>query len=432
VTIGELFVKLGFKVEGAGDFKKVAADLKDNAAAAGKLAIGIDAIMAGFTGMMYLAMQAGTTLQKFHLTTGLSTDELQRWRFAAAGASVAANELDDAVKQIQMAGMKASATGEGVGAWYLLGIDPRQNPFTILRQLNQENHSVDQTRVAAARYIAEQAGFGANIFQMLRGDLNLNTPAGSLVSPDDAKRLYEMNGEWNQMKLRIEAAGERFAVVFKPAFEDFIGVLSRLLEKTGGFFDFLNSGSAKATEMNDNINTLAKTFGMFAIALSAVALAAKGVALSMNLIGAATGPVGAAILAIMTVIGLSTDFSNLPEEKDDAHKGGMSMDEVREEATKTPSKQPSSRAARYMREKYGQIDRLNDAPPSSMRDWIRLSRESGAFSLNRTAPAATTVQQTNTFNINGAQSPEATGLAVGSHIQRMLRDASNNVPAAAY
>ena len=306
MTIGELFVKLGFKIDGAEDFKKVAQDLKDSAATAGKLALGVDAMTAAFMGMLGLAMSAGQGLEKFRLATGLSTTDLQQWQFAAAKAGVSGQELEEAVKRLQMVTPKIlMGGGEGMAAWTLLGLNPTENPFVTLAKLSKELGSFDDKRVAAARYLVSQIGMGDNMFQMLRRGLGAGLPSSLTVTPEEIKRLDQMKGSWNAISFEIGKAGERFSAMFKPGLDLVLGLMDRLLNKIGEFTTWLNSGTPEAERWKTSLNYIGLALVGLSGALSAFAIFAKVGSMAFGALNVAAAPFLFTMRALAAASGLA-------------------------------------------------------------------------------------------------------------------------------
>ena len=354
MTIGELFVKLGFKIDGAEDFKKVAQDLKDSAATAGKLALGVDAITAGFTGMMGWAMTAGNALGKFALTTGLSTTELQQWQFAAAKAGVSSQELEETVKRLQMVAPKVlMGGGEGMAAWTLLGLNPTDNPFVMLAKMNGALQSFDNKRVAAARYLAGQIGISDNFFQFLRRTLDLNLGRNFVTSPEEIEKLSRMYGQWKAIGFEMAQIKNKGGVIFQPWLETVVGDLAGVNDKLANWINGLNSGGLAAEANKTSINNLALEFTGLAIALTAVAGASKGARVLLVALEAVATPLGAALLAIAAFAGIEL-LNDKPET------GGKSIEF--DKGKKFPKATGPDPADSQI---YG----------ASMRDYIRINKE---------------------------------------------------------
>ena len=421
MTIGELFVRLGFKIEGKEDLKNIEAKLKETALTAGKAAFAVDALMAAFLALLNSAMNSAVGFQKFTLATGLSTDQLKQWQYTAALANVSSQALTETVKAIQMAGVRVSATGEGYGAWALLGIDPRQNPFTILKQLQTELNSLNQQRVAAARYIVTQAGLSEDIFQMLRRPAGPALPGRYILTGADQAALQALNTEWQRMWFLIGSVKDRFSADFAPAARQVVIWLERGINLLSKFIDWLGRGTPAAQAVKVALIALVAGVGALSIALTALATAASIAAGAAALLNLSLAPELATVLglvaAVMAVIGaykaLDEYTSGRLQKKLETMRGDPTFDR---------SKAMFPGAADFMGKL--KFENLGDT-------W----RQMKDFLIRSPAPAgghSTTVSQNIQVKIDGAQSPERTGSAVVDALRHQLNTAALSAEVPSY
>ena len=421
MTVGELFVRLGFANEGKEDLKNIEAKLKETALTAGKAAFAVDALMAAFLALLNSAMNSAVGFQKFALATGLSTDQLKQWQYTAALANVSSQALTETVKAIQMAGVRVSATGEGYGAWALLGIDPRQNPFTILKQLQTELNSLNQQRVAAARYIVTQAGLSEDIFQMLRRPAGPALPGRYILTGADQAALQALNTEWQRMWFLIGSVKDRFSADFAPAARQVVIWLERGINLLSKFIDWLGRGTPAAQAVKVALIALVAGVGALSIALTALATAASIAAGAAALLNLSLAPELATVLglvaAVMAVIGaykaLDEYMSGRQQKKLETMRGGPTFDR---------SKAMFPGAADFMGKL--KFENLGDT-------W----RQMKDFLIRSPAPAgghSTTVSQNIQVKIDGAQSPERTGSAVVDALRHQLNTAALSAEVPSY
>ena len=422
MLIGELFAKLGFKIEGAEDLKKVEESLKRTTMTATKLAIGGDALMAAFIAMMNSALSSSTAFAKFALATGRSTDQLKQWQYTAALANVSAQALTDAVKSIQMAGVRVSATGEGYGAWALLGIDPRQNPFVILKQLQTELNSLNAQRVAAARYIVTQAGLSEDIFQMLRRPANAALPGRYILTGADQAALQALNTEWQRMWFLIGSVKDRFSADFAPAARTVVIWLERAVNLLSKFVDWLGRGTPAAQMVKVGLIALVAGVGALSVALTALATAANLASAAtaalnvsfMPLVGTVAsiaGPIAVAVAALTALIALRKELDQY-----EAKKTGV----------------PGALHKNYG----GGIGEFAAGAVHVYTPWLFEKSEALIDRLTRPKAAAgahsTTVSQNIQVKIDGAQSPERTGAAVVDALRHQLNTAALSAEVPSY
>ncbi len=136
MTIAELFVAIGVKVDGADKVTNVDRRMDDAARSARRMTLGVNAINAAMLLMMDTAARAGQVLQNFAISTGLSTEELQMWQHTAAGAGISVDEVTKSISALQSQRAEfALGNPQAVGAWSLLGVSPLQDPFKVLQDL---------------------------------------------------------------------------------------------------------------------------------------------------------------------------------------------------------------------------------------------------------------------------------------------------------
>jgi hypothetical protein len=299
---------LVFDVEGGDAIPETKADLDDISASAGKAALVLDGVVAAMGLIVRGAVNSAVALQKFAYGTALSGDELRQWQYTAALANVSAGELENGVKSLQLTGAKVALTGQGAGPWLLLGIDPRSNPFDILKRLNVELQSVNANRIAAARLIANEAGISDDLFQALRRN-NLEIDKLQqyyLLTPKNKEDLAKLNEEWQRLEFHLGATSDRFGGVLAPALITVFGWINHLVDKTAQFVNWLQSGSTAATVTKDIIISLAATLTVAAGVLTTVATATKVFSIALGALDITLSPILGTITLIVAALAAAT------------------------------------------------------------------------------------------------------------------------------
>jgi hypothetical protein len=302
VKIAELYAVLGFDIKGASDLKEIEANLSKAAMSSAKLAAGAGVVAAAISGMVYTALSAAVGFQKFNLTTGLSTTELQKWLYQAQLANVSGAELTQTVKNIQMAGVRVSSTGEGYGAWALLGIDPRQNPFRVLEQLGRELRSIDESRRAAARFIVSQAGIYDEILQMSMRPPAPPLPPGYIVNPKELAALQQLNQDWQRTTFLADQLKNKISGDLAPAYDRMLQTVEKGEDLMARFIGWLESGTPAANTMKTALQYLTIGITALAGALTVLAIAQKVGAIAAGLFNIALFPEIAAAVAVAGAI----------------------------------------------------------------------------------------------------------------------------------
>lgn len=418
MKIADFFIALGFDIKGAPDVEKTDQAVQKLEVSSLKLLAVTTALNAAFYAMMKNGVEVGLVLQRFALTTGLSTQELQRNELAAVRGNVAARSMAEALGTIQKARVAiAFGNGEAAAPWMLLGIDPRQDPFKVLEALRQRILSLDP---AIARQKLSEMGFGDDIMFLLKqpgafGGARLDRRL--IVSDEEAKRLASLGAAWKEFLFTVGQVGARFAAQFAEPLAAVLNQLSKALVAVGRFVDWLDRGSAGADAFK------------YAVLGLLVVMGGLNAALGLLIIG----PVGAfvGLLAIMavalgTLVLLIQDFWV-------QCRGGKSAFDWNENLLFTVRN----------------VERLARAIEWCIAQWHKLSglnfggtlafAQGGGFGSialppNLGAPAGGAasgpVTQTNsiTNNINGAGDPHAVGREVGRSTTRQVSDAFAQMP----
>lgn len=214
MTIAELFLKIG--IQGAdttgkalgGVTKKMdeirEASLLTKAAIAG--------VVIGFERLTGFASQAGMDLYKFNTVTGLSTDKLQEWQYAAMRFDVTGEEVSSTIKGIQSAMTSMKLTGNAPSGLGLLaakvGFDTKRidDTFYVLSKVQQ---FVKTAPISLANEVAKSFGLSENMIQMLRvADLAKDKLSKTdVISKDEIGRLVEINKLWKDFWFGLRTIG---------------------------------------------------------------------------------------------------------------------------------------------------------------------------------------------------------------------------------
>jgi hypothetical protein len=212
MTVAELFINLGVKGDGPAQkalvgMKKGLGDISSASLAA---KAGVLAVLYGLERLTQGAAQQGLELQQFANLTGLSTDRLQRWQYAARQAGVSNEEMAASFKGIQTAmgnmqlGLGAPA-GFGVFA-RTVGFDQTKlrDTFYVMEKL-KEFAKVSPPDVG--NQILKSFGLGEGTIQFLRTtsvELDKIKPR-NLFSEAEINQLAKVNiawsNFWNTVKL---------------------------------------------------------------------------------------------------------------------------------------------------------------------------------------------------------------------------------------
>jgi hypothetical protein len=211
VTIAELFVTIGVKgtdtaVKAVTGVKSSLADVASSSLAAKAAVL---TVVYALERMMSASAQMGMGLQQFSASTGLSTDRLQRWQYAARQFGVGAEEVTGSVRGIQNA-MTNMLMGKGApeGMFMLskyVGFDrtKARDTFYVMEKL-QEFAKVAPPDIAGN--ILKSFGISESMFSFLRQnkmDLDKIKPS-SLFSEREIAALARVDVAWANLWSRLK------------------------------------------------------------------------------------------------------------------------------------------------------------------------------------------------------------------------------------
>lgn len=296
MKVAELFVSLGFQIEGRQELETVDRNLGRAELSALALLAAVAAVNAAFLAMMNRAVDAAVGLDMFAKTTGESTQELQQWQAMAAKSNVSATAVTEAIKNIQHVRSEiALGNVDASSPWFLLGIDPRQDPIKVLGRLKDAIKDLDP---AIARNLIGRMGFGDDILYLLKQNKSL----GSLfVNDRDRDRLTSLGGAWKNFLFNLTTSATSFSATFASGLERIVEFLNRGVMLLDRFVGWLNSGTSAANTMKTGLIGLVALVGVLGVALAGIAAilgVIKAITLALEL-----SPIGIALTAILLVVG---------------------------------------------------------------------------------------------------------------------------------
>jgi uncharacterized protein Yka (UPF0111/DUF47 family) len=288
MTIGELFVKLGFKIEGESQLTDVLNRVNTASSAFVKFGEGLTSVSNKLTDVILHSVSASLALSKFSVTTGLSTSMLQEWQYTAGKFSVSGEEVANTFKNIQNA-QAAIALGQGnIAPWQLLGIDPRQNPEEVLMQIHDR---IINMREDVARFVTAQMGIGEGMFAVLKDP---TMTIGQLhekfkQTEQDQKNLLKLNEQLEHLKFQLVALSTKFVSAFGDKLEGLLEKLFKIVDQGADFLIWLNSGDKEAQNFKNTLGDVLVILLQIAPAILAIASAVKILTAALGVLSALVG-----------------------------------------------------------------------------------------------------------------------------------------------
>lgn len=286
MSLGELFVKMGFKVDnldalkqfdeyikktaqhsGESDTKHqkwkftlmgLQQKLKDTVGTMNAYRMEMVASAAAVVALVNKTSNYAMELSKFSTLTGMSTQKLQEWQLAAAQSGIAGDEVAKTIQNLQRVRTEMELGQGDPGPWKLLGLDPRQDPFALLDQLKGRLNAMP---TALGTKVASDIGLSDEMIMFLK---TAKEGAGAdktlIMSEKEIKRLKEFHMLFNRIWEMAKRTMDKFAIALSPVATSIVNVFERFLRGARTFIDV-------ATDLWDSLGPMQAAFIAFGAAV---------------------------------------------------------------------------------------------------------------------------------------------------------------------
>lgn len=428
MNIGSIFIALGFKVQGKRGLDDTDVTLERTTRTAVKLTLGINAINAAFLILMETSARAGQVLRNFAIGTGYSTDALQEWRHTAVVNGVAADDLTASILTLQKAQSDfALGQGQNLGAWSILGVDPRQNPFEVIKQLRASVSSFKD--VGVARNLLGQVGL-EGLLPLLRAS-NAEFEKWSknfIVNERQIDQLSKLNAGWQSLKMSVSLVKTQLAAAFAPALLAVARGLEWVAELMAKFTQWLSRGSAAASAVKFVLSAVAilmLALGAILAVVTAAISALVGIIGLLNLTAMA-GPLGVIVLYLTAIAAVVAGLVLLLNDMWVSISGGDGqLAAIGRWLTTFDAIRASIEGI------WKAWDRFMDALKTGQKgfEWLFDKLPNWALGVGKSAePGSKTTNQNVQVNIDGAKDPRATGREVTRSLEHYHRATADQAP----
>lgn len=285
MTVAELFIKLGVKgTDSAGKaLKGVKGGLDSIAAASLEAKAALVAVVYGMEQIMTQSAKRGMDLQKFADLTGLSTDRLQRWEYAARQSGVTAEDMEGSIKGVQTA-MTDMLTGKGAPAGMgifakAVGFDPAKarDTFYVMDKLREFAKAAPPD---IGNSVLRSFGLSDDTIQFMRKskiELDKIKPT-NVYSSSEIERLAKIHvaweNLWNTLKYFMGHTTAKFGM---PIVEELSKALSLVMDLAYGIEKLTGKFPALADAGKVAILALGIALAAFGGPLTAISVAITGI-----------------------------------------------------------------------------------------------------------------------------------------------------------
>lgn len=308
-VVGEKFQEVGGKIQAAG--QKLS---KLSAVAAGALG--------GIAKLGYNAVVAADDLNTLSKQTGVSTDELQKWSYAADLVDVNVDTITGAMRK-----MKKNLDSNS-GAFESLGVETRYSSGRLKDSteifydtIEALSHIQDETErdIAAMDIFGKSADELAGIIDdggaALRAYGEEAESLGLIISGDTLDQLNEANDTIDKLKATMTGsfaqAGATIAQTFAPALEKVAAVVGQVAEKIRGLTPEQAEMIVKILAIVAVVGPLVMIIGQIVSLIGTVITAVSALSGVMTVL---LSPVGLVIAAIAALTAAFVYFYNTNED----------------------------------------------------------------------------------------------------------------------
>lgn len=199
-------------------------------------------------------------LDKFTKLTGLSAQKLQEWQQMATASNVSAEEMQATIENLNKTAVDISLGRGNIAPWAMLGIDPKQDPFIILDELQKKLKAFP---TAIGTKLATDIGLGENMINFLKEAKSLAPADKSLLLSDkEINKLKEFNILFNRIWDNAKRTLQKFGVIAQPIAEFVLKAFDRMNK---AFMD----GIRAIQWLTDRFKSIGPIIGAIAVAVAA-------------------------------------------------------------------------------------------------------------------------------------------------------------------
>ncbi len=260
-TIGEFLLSLGV------DSSKLETGLKSAEKGLMGLNLTAAAVITTMSLLINKTMDYVVMLDKFSKTTGLSSQELQKWGAMAQLSNVSIEAVASSVKSLNRNRIDFMMGKGNLTPYALLGIDPRSKPFEILDKLRDKVNRLDP---ALASNLLSQLGVSEEMLVMFKSSdatwQRFNQ--GLMLTDKQQKSMMKYNQSWQLFKLNLDFTIKRLGVALATIFKPFIDVLGKITGIVGQLLDIFSPVVDLFEWLGDKIGNSSNALDLFIVALT--------------------------------------------------------------------------------------------------------------------------------------------------------------------
>lgn len=270
MKIAELFVDLGVKGESSASkaLKNTKGSLDDIFSSGLAAKAAIVGVVYGLQQLMGNSAQAGTNLSNFNALTGISTQKLQQWQYAARQVGVSNEELAGSFKAVQNS-VTNMLLGKGAPEGYAMiankvGLDEKRLRDTeyVMKQLQEFAKTVPPD---VGNQMLKSFGLSeGTIAAMRKNAFNQKVFAQApLYSQGEINQLSKVNSAWSNLGNKIEMAMGHFTAKHGMQMVRDIGKITDSVIKLAEALERVSTKFGLFEKLAQSLEGVANTLNLF-------------------------------------------------------------------------------------------------------------------------------------------------------------------------
>jgi len=238
MTIGELFIKLGFKTDGA-KLKDFVQDIQELNLSSILAVAGLGGVASALEKIMKHAISTGVAMKNFNTQTGLSAEMLQQWTKYAEQLGVSGDEIEGALKNLQS---KVTAMRMGMDQSLLkpifflnqagAGITGKEDPFTMMTKIGKGLRGLTPD---VRRQVVEMMGLSDATLSFFAAYDEEKLKRINALNMQQIDSLARLNQMWTDIKQNVMFFSDVIGAKLSPVFEHLIQFVKDLNDMLNGY-----------------------------------------------------------------------------------------------------------------------------------------------------------------------------------------------------
>lgn len=263
-----------------------------------KVALALGAVAAGMLVLINRALANAMAVNNFASATGLAADQLQRMQYNMELAGASGEEMLATLKGLQR--MQAQiALGEGdLSAFSFFGVGTNEDPAEVIKKVSAAIKNLRKDQLGVGREMASRMGISDDMFAAMRRGGSASG-WGTTMTATQLKSMEDLNYAMRDLIVTLTRVKDKIVATLAPVIEIAATVGAFILKVVGVILDLLNADNPVSKFIKWIVSAIGALVllvagaGALVVGFSAVALSAYNLAVALNAAAVAAGAKGA-------------------------------------------------------------------------------------------------------------------------------------------